>query len=183
MRKSFPNRSWSVRGDPERSRHAEGATKSAQEVLKRWPGGAQEGPRAAQERPKAGQVAPKRRPIWAQMPPKSSWASPKTNLFATPHFFACFLICCCIFQYLFDMDDPWKTMKNHGFSNVFLIFLRVGDAACILNQHSNTHHKTSRKCMENPRILQVMRRSGRLRGQVWCGVWQLGRQESVKKVS
>ena len=31
-------------------------------------------------------------------------------------FFGIFLICCCICSYSFEMDDPWKTMKNHGLS-------------------------------------------------------------------
>ena len=43
--------------------------------------------------------------------------------------------------------------------------------------------KNNPKMHENLEILQVVRGSGHLRGQVWGDVWQLGRQEGVKKVS
>ena len=70
-------------------------------------------------------------------------------------FLACFLICYDMFSCLFDMADPWKTMKNHGFSYGFLIFLGVGDVVRILKQHSICIKKTYQKRMENPRIWHV----------------------------
>ena len=67
-------------------------------------------------------------------------------------FFACFLICYCMFSCLFDMADPWKTMKYLSFSRVFLIFLGVGDVVRILKQHSICVKNTYQKRMENPWI-------------------------------
>ena len=128
--------------------------------------------------------------LWA------SWGSWEYCGAASEPSLATFQVCCsrrpffaCFFDmllHLFIFVRDGRSLENHEKPLLFLrflIFQGVADTACILKQHSITCQKTSRKCMENLRILQVVRGSGRLRSQVWGDIWQLGRQDGVKKVS